>query len=331
MSELSDDDILFASFKNHLCQIPFYVAVDHKTCSIVVVIRGTLSLRDLITDIAAGSDTFECDGLPPGSMAHKGMIIGAKAILKQLNQHQILEKAFNTHPDYTLTLTGHSLGAGIAVLLGILLRPRYSNLRVYAFATPAGVISRNAAKVTEEFVFTIGLGDDFIMRLSVDSTECLRTSLLSALAACRLPKYRIVLNGFGYALHGVPEKDLNKIWTNHNFENPVPGQSPLLIQSRTTNHVEDRILTRDITQRRYSKVRLYNAGRILHISRCKNEPDLIRKKKKREMNYEMRWAQPEEFTEVLVMPRMLLDHLPENIDVAIGKLIEQQKDLPIYL
>ena len=31
---------------------------------------------------------------------------------------------------------GHSLGAGLAVLLGILLRPRYPYLRVYAFATP---------------------------------------------------------------------------------------------------------------------------------------------------------------------------------------------------
>lgn len=41
---------------------------DHKTASIVIVIRGSLSLRDIITDIAAASDTFEIEGLPPGSM-----------------------------------------------------------------------------------------------------------------------------------------------------------------------------------------------------------------------------------------------------------------------
>jgi len=35
---------------------------------------------------------------------------------------------------------------------------------------------------------TIGLGDDLVMRLSVDSTENLRTSLLTTLHACRLPK-----------------------------------------------------------------------------------------------------------------------------------------------
>ena len=44
--------------------------------------------------------------------------------------------------------SGHSLGAGLAVLLGTLLRPRYPYLRVYAFATPGrfkyGVYSENS-------------------------------------------------------------------------------------------------------------------------------------------------------------------------------------------
>lgn len=31
---------------------------------------------------------------------------------------------------------GHSLGAGVATLLGFLLRQRYPSLKVYAFATP---------------------------------------------------------------------------------------------------------------------------------------------------------------------------------------------------
>lgn len=40
----------------------------------------------------------------------------------------------------------------------------------------------------------------------------------------------------------------------------------------------------------------------------------------------MRWAQPEEFTELVVMPRMLLDHLPECMDKTLTTLLEQQKD-----
>lgn len=56
----------------------------------------------------------------------------------------------------------------------------------------AGLLSREAAKVTEEFVLTIGLGDDFVMRLSVDSIENFRTSLLILLNACQLPKVNYI-------------------------------------------------------------------------------------------------------------------------------------------
>lgn len=44
----------------------------------------------------------------------------------------------------------------------------------------------------------------------------------------------------------------------------------------------------------------------------------------------MRWAQAEEFTTLSVMPRMLLDHLPENIELALATLLEQQNDIPYY-
>ncbi|KAH0561596.1 diacylglycerol lipase-beta-like isoform X2 [Cotesia glomerata] len=334
LSQLSQDDILFASFRNHLCEIPFCVVADHKTASVVIVIRGSLSLRDLITDIAAASDSFEPEGLPPGSMAHRGMIIGAKVLLKQLDQYKILEKAFATYPNYGLTVTGHSLGAGLAVLLALLIRPRYPHLKVYAFATPAGLLSREAARVTEDFVLTVGLGDDLVMRLSVDSMENFRTSLLITLQACRLPKYRVVLNGFGYALFGVPDRDLHSTWRNANTINSIPGQLPLLAgETSSLRQSEAMILERDVTRRRYSKVRLYNAGRILHIVRLKSPPDenSDRKTNKKDRQYEMRWAQPEDFMELSVMPRMLLDHLPENLELALSTLLKQQEDLPVYL
>ncbi|XP_063983800.1 diacylglycerol lipase-beta-like [Diachasmimorpha longicaudata] len=327
LSKLSEDDILFASFRNHLCEIPFCVIADHKAATIVIVIRGSLSLRDLITDIAAASASFEPQGLPKGSMAHRGMIIGAKVLLKQLNKYKVLEKAFEAYPHYSLTLTGHSLGAGLAVLLALLIRPIYPNLRVYAFATPAGLLSREAAKVTEDFVFTIGLGDDLVMRLSVDSIENFRTGLLITLQACKLPKYRVVLNGFGYALFGVPDRDLNRTWRNGNTINSIPGHLPLLADGGDHRQGEALILEHDVSRRRYSQVRLYNAGRILHMAKCK----LDDKEKRGERKFEMRWAQPEEFMELSVMPRMLLDHLPENLEIALRSLIKQQDDVPIYL
>lgn len=39
----------------------------------------------------------------------------------------------------------------------------------------------------------------------------------------------------------------------------------------------------------------------------------------------MRWAAPEDFTELKVMPRMLLDHLPDNILRTLTTVLDQQK------
>lgn len=41
--------------------------------------------------------------------------------------------------------------------------------------------------------------------------------------------------------------------------------------------------------------------------------------------YEMRWATAEEFSEFKVMPRMLLDHLPDNIIRTLQKVLDEQK------
>ena len=64
------------------------------------------------------------------------MAYGAEFVLKQLNETKIIEKAFEMYPDYDLILTGHSLGAGVASLLALKLRPKYPDVKVYAFSTP---------------------------------------------------------------------------------------------------------------------------------------------------------------------------------------------------
>lgn len=193
-------------------QLPFCVLADHATKSIVVSIRGSFSFRDIFTDLTANSDRFDAPGFPPDSAAHRGMIAGAEILLKRLRETQILDRAFNTYTEYKLVLTGHSLGAGIAILAAARLRPKYPDLQVFAYATPAGLLTREAARYTEAFVFTVGVGDDFVMRLSVESIENLRTMIIETIRACQLPKYRIMLNGFGYALFGIPSRDLESTW-----------------------------------------------------------------------------------------------------------------------
>lgn len=178
----------------------------------MVSVRGSFSFRDIFTDLTANSEKFEAPGFPPDSAAHRGIIAGTEILLKRLRESQILDRAFNTYSEYKLVLMGHSLGAGVAILAGARLRSKYPDLQVFAYATPAGLLTREAARYTEAFVFTLGVGDDFVMRLSVESIENLRTTIIETIRACHLPKFRIMLNGFGYALFGIPSRDLESTW-----------------------------------------------------------------------------------------------------------------------
>ena len=51
--------------------MPYLIVADHKTGSIVVVVRGSISLRDIFTDMNASAEKFEAEGLPANSMVSK--------------------------------------------------------------------------------------------------------------------------------------------------------------------------------------------------------------------------------------------------------------------
>lgn len=106
MSQISEDDIIFACFRNNVFELPFVVIADHRTGSIVVAIRGSISLRDIFTDLTAGGEKFEAEGLPSDTMAHKGMLAGAKYIKKRLDETGAIERAFAMYPHYDLIITG---------------------------------------------------------------------------------------------------------------------------------------------------------------------------------------------------------------------------------
>jgi len=65
-TSVEDKDLLYASFHNNVFQTPFYIAIDHAERSIVVAIRGTMSLRDAITDLTAEAKDIEGPGIPNG-------------------------------------------------------------------------------------------------------------------------------------------------------------------------------------------------------------------------------------------------------------------------
>lgn len=161
---------------------------DHKTKSIVVSIRGSWSISDVLTDLASQPEEFMAPGFPENTYAHYGVTKCCNQIIKALTNDNLLDKILEQYPGYELVLTGHSLGAGLATLVGAKLRSKYRNLKVYGFGTPSSMLTREASKYTEQFSFTIIVGDDCFARISVEAVENLRNSILEVLQSCRLPK-----------------------------------------------------------------------------------------------------------------------------------------------
>lgn len=143
-SRLDMSDVLFHNYReNHVCGIlPYFIARDEKTRSLVVCVRGTLSVADTITDLLF--EPVQVEGAPQGWEAHSGMERCANAVLRSIEAHGILSAAVNDqrHAGWRLILTGHSLGAGVATLLGAKMRGRWPELHVWAFSPPGGATGR---------------------------------------------------------------------------------------------------------------------------------------------------------------------------------------------
>jgi hypothetical protein len=113
------------------------IFLDHLTKSIVVSIRGTKSIADMITDLYIKEIPF----LEPmsGILAHRGIAQSAEALLPSVTKavHEVKQRENGRYTDYRVVTTGHSLGAGTAALLSILLSTQ-SKIPVtsYAFAPP---------------------------------------------------------------------------------------------------------------------------------------------------------------------------------------------------
>jgi sn1-specific diacylglycerol lipase len=101
----------------------------------------------------------------------------------------LLERSDGPCEGYDVVCTGHSLGAGVASILTLLLRRRWHasrfaaiRVRGFAFSPPGGLLSRPLADATKRFITSVIVGDDVIPRLSVSTLELLRDETLYMLA-----------------------------------------------------------------------------------------------------------------------------------------------------
>ncbi|ORY92267.1 hypothetical protein BCR43DRAFT_518250 [Syncephalastrum racemosum] len=142
---VSVQDILLSSYTDHspltmhhpsIHELVHYVTVDHATKAIVLTCRGTLGLSDVLTDLTCAYTALsvpdEIDPQQKGAayLAHGGMLDAARLLAKQKGKvYRTILEGLRAYPHYGLILCGHSLGGGVASLVGVLWSERTADGR----------------------------------------------------------------------------------------------------------------------------------------------------------------------------------------------------------
>lgn len=174
------DDILMAEWRNSPQRPCHYVAIDRANQCIVLSIRGTLQVGDLLSDLNAAPMEVDLHGAD--GWVHPGMFAAATYV--QCSSQGALAVAAAACPGWPLLVTGHSLGGGVAALLTLLLSqgglpPGLGRLHCIALA-PAAVVSAPLAEASRDLVTAIVVGSDVIPHLSFASVEALLLEVAAA-------------------------------------------------------------------------------------------------------------------------------------------------------
>jgi sn1-specific diacylglycerol lipase len=137
-----DNSLLcFASFENGIVETPYAILVDEGVKKVVVVLRGTRSLEDLVVDLQFIPEELTevgevCGFRGEGHHCHQGFLLRSKWMYNDIQRRQVLKKLFSPESpfkDYSLVICGHSLGAGCASILALMLKPAFSSLQCFAY------------------------------------------------------------------------------------------------------------------------------------------------------------------------------------------------------
>ncbi|XP_059011184.1 diacylglycerol lipase-beta isoform X1 [Mustela lutreola] len=312
-------DFIHISFHDKVYELPFLVALDHRKESVVVAVRGTMSLQDILTDLSAESETLNLECGVQDCSAHKGISQAARYVYQRLVNDGILSQAFSIAPEYRLVVVGHSLGAGAAALLALMLRSSYPQVRCYAFSPPRGLLSKSLYEYSKTFIVSLVLGKDVIPRLSVTNLEDLKKRILRVIAHCNKPKYQILLHGCWYELFGgSPENFPTELdgGTQGDLTQPLLGEQSLLSHgSPTYSFSSDSPLE---SPTKYPP--LYPPGRIIHLEEEGTAGRFCRSAAR----YSARWSHESQFSKILIGPKMLTDHMPDILMKALDSVVSGQ-------
>ena len=340
MLNVDDHDIIAFDNRNMIEEVPFLLVADKSTKSLIISIRGTLSLHDMLTDLR-GEPGVILDSHPDWT-GHQGMVNAAKYVMMRLHGQETEREMRTSHRNsrggarnkdllntclidpeyegYDIVVTGHSLGAGTATILAFLLRDSYPQTRVtcYAYSPPGGLLSLAASRESEKFTVSVVVGDDVIPRLSLTNIGALSRDIKNVISTCKLPKYQVFGYGFmaccckrqNTPLMEELERLSNISSAGSNATGVLNDSSEELLSSPPSppqNHVL------------LSAPPMFLPGRVIHIQEMSGE------------GYSVTEQDKFVFQKILVSTRMFNDHFPNNLNRVIDACPDTLSLLPVLV
>eukprot|EP00656_Telonema_subtile_P006785 TRINITY_DN13162_c0_g1_i1.p1 TRINITY_DN13162_c0_g1~~TRINITY_DN13162_c0_g1_i1.p1 ORF type:complete len:278 (+),score=26.93 TRINITY_DN13162_c0_g1_i1:148-981(+) len=125
-------EVVYCFSSPGLSRPAFLLLANRETHRVVVSVRGTRSLGDVLTDLTGVVAEFKAPGAP-AAYVHGGIGAAADWLSERLGDS--LE--YFTQQGYEVVFTGHSLGAAVATLACIRAHDQLPGVLCYAFEPPA--------------------------------------------------------------------------------------------------------------------------------------------------------------------------------------------------
>ncbi|KAL9185551.1 hypothetical protein ACHAXT_003328 [Thalassiosira profunda] len=338
---LDKADIAYASFEAGFYETPYCIIIDRKWKSIVLSIRGSLTLEDCVVDVLLDASPLDSLGEKhgfngAGQYCHGGVLECTNWLHEDLQRHNVLQRLLlgenAEFADYQLRIVGHSLGAGIGVILGLMYRNTYPNLRCICYSPPGGLLTWDLAKECSAFVNSFVLDSDIVPRLSVNNMERLRDEVLHLIARVKLPKYEIAQRLFW---HGVgSEVDLGDleflIQQNEDILYP-PHSIPDSDFLRQLRRFEEMQNERRTSRGPARSISLYPPGTITHLVKTGQSKQCMHGlmgcitcgASNAGSEYTPIQKENDDFNEIEISPTLWTDHFPTRVCEEIERIAER--------